>query len=128
MPKPTGPADLRQRVKFQARGVLDDGHGNEEDAWTDLDPPLARWCSLTATRGGEAVQAARLSGKAMFDVWLRWDPALSVVTTAVRLVEQIAVSGGWVDGRAMNIRFGPEDMDGDRRWLLVQAESGVADT
>lgn len=128
MPKPSGPSDLRQRVKFQARQAVDDGHGNSEGVWRDLDPPIARWCSLSAARGGEAVQAARLSGRATFDAWVRWDPALSIVTTDMRLVEQISVpGGGWVDGRALNIRFGPEDMDGDKRWLLIQAECGAVD-
>lgn len=129
MPKPRGAGDLRQRVKFQARGVVDDGHGNEEDAWADLDPPLARWCSLTATRGGEAVQAARLSGKAMFDLWVRWDRAVLALGANVRAVEQIpGPDGAWVDGRALNVRFGPEDMDGDRKWLLLQVESGTAES
>jgi head-tail adaptor len=131
MPKPRGAGDLRQKVKFQARAMVDDGHGNSEGAWQDLDPPGVRSCALSATRGGETVQAARLSGKAMFDVWLRWDLALSTTAmTDMRMVELVPLSPGEarVDGRAFNIRFGPEDIDGDRRWLLIQAESGVADT
>jgi head-tail adaptor len=126
MAKPSGPGELRDRFKFQRRAEGGDGYGNSEGPWQDL--AIERWAKKEPTRGGEAVQAARLTGNALFDVWVRCDPETKSLTTDDRAVERIPGAGGaFVDGAAYNIRFGPEDMDGVRTWLLLQVESGVPD-
>lgn len=114
---PKSAGELRDRLKFQRRGTGDDGYGNETDAFADLN--IERPAKVTATRGGEDVQAARLAGKASFDIWLHHDPALTAVKPHDRVVDVNDPA------RVFNIRFGPEDMDGDRRWLFIQAELGV---
>lgn len=124
MAKPSSGGELHWRFKFQRRPVGGDGYGNEEGEFADLG--LARWAKKVPTRGGEAVQAARLAGHAFFDLWVRHDPECLTLTTDDRAVELIpAEGGGWMPGEVFNIRFGPADMDGDRTWLLLQIESGV---
>ena len=115
MPKPKGAGDLRQRVYFQRFYGQPDNYGNEAGDWYDLD--IRRPASLTPTRGGEALQAGRMTGTAMWDCWLRSDWRVREITDADRLID--------CSGRIFNIRF-IGDMDGGGRWLLMQLESGVA--
>lgn len=119
MAKPRGAGDLRQRVRFERRSDADDGAGNTRGDWVDLD--MARSCSLTPTRGGETIQAARMTGSASWDLWLRADRRLREVTTDDRVVDARDAT------RTFNIVFGPEDMDGDGRWLFCQLTSGGVD-
>lgn len=121
MPAPKGAGDLRQKVKFQRRGTSDpDEYGNAEEGWADFDPVLERSCSLAPTRGGEAVQSARLTGSASWDLWVRADSRVKGVTVADRVVDLRT-------DQTFNIRFGPADMDGKNKWLFLQLEAGVAD-
>jgi head-tail adaptor len=125
MPRPRNGSGLRQRVRFERRTETDDGAGNVRGAWAAIetapDQALERACSLTPTRGGEAVQSARLAGTASWDLWLRNEAAIRSLTTADRVVDARGLLG------TFNITFGPLDMDGDGRWLFMQLTSGVAD-
>lgn len=118
MPKPKGAGDLRHRVKFQRRPKTGgDGYGNREGAFADLG--IERAASLTPMRGGEDVQAGRVTGRASWDCWVRSDSATRSITTSDRVVDARDPN------RVFDIRF-IGDMDGDRTWLLMQLESGVA--
>lgn len=115
MSKPKGAGDLRQRVKFQRRGDGDDGYGNPVTDWVDLD--IARAASLTPTRGGEAVEAGRVAGTALWDCWVRSDNGTRSLRSGDRAVDARDES------QTFNITF-IGDMDGDGRWILVQLKSG----
>lgn len=121
MPKPKGAGDLRQRIGFQRRVQADDGAGNVVADWTPFDPVVERSCSLTPTRGGEAVQAARIEGVASWDLWVRNEAATRALTTADRAYDARRPA------LTFNIVFGPHDMDGDGQWLFLQLTSGGAD-
>lgn len=118
MPKPKGAGELRHRVRFQRRQAVEDGYGNTEGGWADLD--ISRACSMTPTRGGEDVQAARLTGKASWDIWVRSDSGTRTLSTGDRAIDARDPS------RIFNIAF-IGDMDGNRTWLLIQATTGGAD-
>jgi head-tail adaptor len=118
MPTPKGAGDLRDRVKFQRRASGDDGYGNTESGFTDLG--IERSCSLTPTRGGEAVQSGRLTGSASWDLWVRADSGTKSLTVGDQVVDTRDAS------RTFNIVFGPADMDGRNAWLLLQCTSGTA--
>ena len=118
MPAPKGAGDLRDKVRFERRPEADDGHGNVEGDWADLG--LDRSCSMLPTRGGEAVQAARLSGTAGWDIWVRSDTGTRSLVEGDRAVDARNAA------RTFNIVF-IGDMDGRREWLLIQATSGGAD-
>lgn len=119
MSAPKGAGDLRQKVSFQRRPTTDDGYGNVDGDWADLD--IERWASLTPTKGGESVQAGRLAGAASWDLWVRNDSGTRTVATGDRVVDERDPT------RTFNIVFGPADMAGDGKWLLLQLQSGVAD-
>lgn len=108
---------LNARLKFQRRATTSDGYGNEEGAFADLG--VERYGELRPTRGGEDVQASRLTGKALFDFWVSSDAGTRGVSPGDRAVDIRT-------GRTFNVRFN-EDMDGLNHWRLIQLESGVAD-
>jgi len=107
---------LNARIKFQRRSTVIDAFGNEEGGWVDLG--VERFGELKPTRGGEDVQASRLTGKAMFDFWVRSDAGTRNVGTGDLAVDVRT-------GRAFNVRFN-EDMTGQNGWRLMALESGVA--
>lgn len=118
MPRPKGAGDLRHRVKFQRRSKTGgDGYGNPDGDFVDLG--IERAASLTPTRGGEDVQASRTTGRASWDCWVRNDSGTRQIVTGDRILDARD------ENRVFNIRF-IGDMDGDRTWLLMQLESGVA--
>lgn len=119
MPKPRGAGDLRQRVGFARRREVNDGAGNVRGEWEPMG--LERSASLTPTRGGERVQAARIEGGGSWDLWLRNEASVRALTPADRAYDARHPA------RTFNIAFGPEDMDGDGRWLFLQLTSGGAD-
>lgn len=115
---PRAASKLRDRVKFQRRVLTADGFGNREGDWADLE--IERACELIPTRGGETIQAARLTGSTLWDCWVRRDRDTITITTGDRAVDVRDPS------RVFNVRFN-EDMDGRNAWRLIQLESGVAD-
>jgi head-tail adaptor len=118
MSKPRGAGDLRQKVYFERRGEGSDGYGNPVQGWEPLG--ISRSASLHPTRGGEAVQADRFSGRVQWDCWVRSDSGTRSLQTGDRMVDERDPS------RTFNIGF-IGDMDGGRVWLLIQAVSGGAD-
>ncbi len=109
--------DLRDKVRFERRAEVADGFGNFEGDWRSLGEARA---SLNPTRGGEAVIAGRLQGKASWDLWVQSSALTRSLTPGDRVVDVRDPR------RVFNIRWSG-DLDGDRRWLLVQLEQGVAE-
>ena len=109
--------DLRDKVRFERRAEVADGFGNFEGDWRSLGEARA---SLNPTRGGETVIAGRLQGKASWDLWVQSSALTRSVSPGDRVVDVRDPR------RVFNIRWSG-DLDGDRRWLLVQLEQGVAE-
>jgi head-tail adaptor len=109
--------DLRDKVRFERRAEVADGFGNFEGDWRSLGEARA---SLNPTRGGETVIAGRLQGKASWDLWVQSSALTRSLTPGDRVVDVRDPR------RVFNIRWSG-DLDGDRRWLLVQLEQGVAE-
>lgn len=115
MAKPRGAGDLRQRVRFERRQTKLDDYGSSVDAWVDLG--CERSCSLQPARGGEDVQAGRISGRATWDCWVRSDSGTRTIRTGDRAVDANDLT------RTFNVVF-VGDMDERRQWLLIQMTSG----
>jgi SPP1 family predicted phage head-tail adaptor len=76
---------LRDRITFQARGVVDDGYGNEiSGPWADQFTVSAR---VTTSPGRETVTAQRLQGINPVDVWVRWSSQTVNIKTEWRAVD-----------------------------------------
>jgi SPP1 family predicted phage head-tail adaptor len=73
---------LRDRITFQARGIVDDSYGNEVSGpWADQFTVAAR---VTTSPGREAVTAQRLQGVNPVDVWVRWSSQTANIKTEWR--------------------------------------------
>lgn len=119
--------DLTYRVAFDAPLELPDGSGGVETAW-DLDGAVVTRAHFRFLRGGETVQAARLSGRQPVVVTVRNSAAARTITAAWRmrdLNDGLLASGDVWTGTVFNVRSGPVPSD-DRRWLEFTVESGVA--
>ncbi len=114
--KPSAGA-MRQKVYFQRRSLVDDGMGNEvtgpfETMFTDA-------AEFIPLRGGEGVQAARLTGIQPYIVRVR----SSVQTRAVGADWQI------VDARSVvvyAITAPPTNQDQKNAWLDIMVTQGRA--
>jgi head-tail adaptor len=112
----TSAGDLRHRMTFAKRSMVDDGMGNEiTGPFVDQFTVAA---ALQARFGGEAVLAARLTGAQPY-------------TIIVRQSTQTRQIG--VDWRATDARSGLElairsivDPDDDHAYFEMLAQSGVA--
>lgn len=111
--------DLRQKVTFQRRAenATGDGAGNFEDDWADLFSCAAKLVPTSARAGGESVIAGRLSGTAVYDLWVRSWSATQGIAPGDRAVDR--------DGRVFNIRWN-DDPEGRGRWRLMQCEQGAS--
>lgn len=110
-------SDMYYRVFFDAPSEAPDGYGGVEIGW-DTDNAVEAYANFRFLRGGEAVQAARLSGK---------QPA---VVTIHNFADARQITSDWRmrdarSGKVYQVRTDPIMTD-DRRFLEVTVESGVA--
>lgn len=111
------PRNLRDRVHFQQRGVIDDGAGNEVSGpWATQFTVAAAFRPL---RGGEAVMGARLEGRQPYIVTVRQSSQTRQVSTDWQMIDARDAS------RIFNVRAA-SDPDGLRAWLEILVEQGVA--
>ncbi|MBF9042957.1 head-tail adaptor protein [Rhodobacterales bacterium HKCCE4037] len=110
---------LHERVAFDAPVAAPDGRGGVETTWGDAEDAVVTRASFRYLRGGETVQAARLSGSQPVVVTVRRSPATLGVTPDWRMRD---VGRG---DKVANIRSGPVVSD-DRQWLEFTVEFGVA--
>ena len=108
---------LRQKLHFQRRAIVDDGFGNEisgpfETVFTDV-------AEFIPLRGGEGVQAARLTGVSPYIVRVRSSTNTRSVTAAWQMVDARS-------GRVFAITAPPTDPDQKNAWLDIMATDGVA--
>lgn len=110
-----GAGDLVHRVAFDARGAVNDGHGNAVTGpWAEM---FQRPAAFVYAGGGEAMVAARLEGRSVIKVRLRSDSATRTIRP---------------DWRMRDVRRGTEyavreaDAVTDRRWVWLVVEAGVA--
>lgn len=116
------------RVRFEKRSTgAGDGYGNSTGDWAVICPE--RLARLRPLRGGEAVQAARMTGSAQFELVVASDSQTRLVDSDCRAVDvRTLVAGEVVAGqtRTFNVRFA-EDPEGDGVDILMQLEAGGVD-
>lgn len=109
-----GAGKLREGVAFDAPVFDADGI---QTGWADASAATERWAEFIYQRGSESVDAARLSGKAIYKLRIRQSSAARAIST---------------DWRMRDLRRGTEyqlreiDAITDRRWIYIVVESGVA--
>lgn len=113
----TAAGDLRWRVGFYRREVLDDGAGNIQGVF-GAEAAFVVWAQIRPKLGGEGVFAARLQGKNPVNVTVRLSSNTAQVTTDWMAKDERS-------GEIFNIRS-IIDPDGKRAWLEMLCEKGVA--
>lgn len=114
----SGAGKLSQRVTLQKRQTVNpdapSDFGNTVSVWQDQGEV---WAGITYLRGGEAVMAGRLSGRQPAVVRLR----------ASALSRSVAPDWRVMHGTvAYAVRSVNPDPDGDRAWVDLLVEGGVA--
>lgn len=107
---------MTHRLRFEARALVSDGYGNEVG---DFAEEFTRWAEVLPLKGGEAVQAARLSG------------TQPVVIRVYRDNETLEIGADWRaidvnDGTVYALTSPPTDMEQKRQMLSMTATIGVA--
>lgn len=115
--------EMRERVAFEKEVHTPDGHGGQDSVWTEQ---FRRDAKMIYQRGSEAVQAARLEGRALFKVRIRSSAAARGITTDWRMIvlREKQVSGGEVIAG----HYGITEVDSltDRAWIWLVVEGGRA--
>ncbi len=113
-------ADLRTKVFFQARGMVDDGFGNVLPGgdWETQFGTGGIWANLKPLRGTEAVMNARLDGRQPYIITVRYSPDTRLVNEAWRIVEKNDPD------RVYAIKAPPSDPTGKRELIEILAELG----
>lgn len=78
---PAAASKLRERVAFERRDLVDDGHGNQVGDWKEVFRTAAR---IKPMRGAETVQASRLAGEGPVVITVRSSDSTRAVTTDFR--------------------------------------------
>jgi head-tail adaptor len=112
-----GAGQLREKLLFQRRAVVDDGMGNEQAG--DWETQFTAAADLIPLRGGEPVIAARLAGVQPFVIRTRSCVTARAVTTAWRAVDARNPS------RIFNITSAA-NVDQKNAYLDLMATQGVA--
>jgi len=103
-------------VVFEEPGVItDEGYGNTTQGWGN---PVTADAAFRFLRGGETVQAARLSGRQPIVVTVHDTAATRAIDTSWRMRTPR-------DGKVYNIRSGPVPTD-NHQYLEFTVEAGVA--
>lgn len=117
-----GAGDLKHRVAFASRKNESDGFGNTEGVFVDRYPV---WAALAPRFGGEAVQAARLSGVQPYNLTVRDSPEMRQVTTDWRARHLADCPCGRSANELYNIR-GIINPDQKNQWLEMTVDAGGA--
>lgn len=108
---------LRDRVRFETRGTVDDGYGNEVPGG-DWELQFTVWAQLMPLRGSETVIAARLQGQQPYIVRVRASDNTRLATPAWRIVFDRDPT------RVLAITAPATDPDNKRAWLEFLVTEG----
>lgn len=110
--------DLKWKIGFYAKTAVSDDYGNTNYVYA-TEPQFVYRAQVKPKLGGEAILAGRLSGSNFVNITVRSSAETRQVTTDWRAKDERS-------GVLYNIRSGPIDPDGKRRWLELLCEQGVA--
>ncbi|MBN9018727.1 MAG: phage head closure protein [Rhizobiales bacterium] len=111
----TGAGDLNWRMRFESPQRGSDGAGGSYVGWQ---PEFTVWAELYNAGGSEAVMAARLEGRTLVRVRIRWSDQARRVGTDWRMIDART-------GRIWNIRE-VDDVSEARHFVRLSCEAGVA--
>lgn len=112
--RPTAAGHLKHSIAFQTHAVIDDGYGNRRGAFATQFTVRAR---IEPRLGGEAVLAARLTGRNMANITVRASANTRTVAPEWRAIDSRT-------GEVWNVRS-VIDPDDRRMFIEMLVEKGV---
>lgn len=117
--------NLRHRITFQKKQVTKDATGQDVHTWVDFSPDITRSGSIKPIKGQELVEARKISSQVLISIMVRYDPEVSVITGAHRIVRYdenspLAITNKYAIHAVMN----HEERD---RWLEFWCSEGLQD-
>ena len=113
---------LREKVTFQRLGAdSGDGAGNYNTNFANLAGAIGIAADIAPVRQAEVVLAAGVQGRRLFELTVRYTPALAEVTVNDRVVDARDAT------RTFNIKGPPINQDKHKRYLKILVEQGGAD-
>ena len=106
--------ELRERLTFAQRALTSDGFGNSAGEWEDQFTVAA---SIVPRRGGEEIAAARLQGRQIALVRVRYSSDTAQITTDWRATNTRT-------GEEWDVKEPPARMPNDRGYLEFLCERG----
>ncbi|MCB4861970.1 head-tail adaptor protein [Sphingobium sp. PNB] len=110
-----GAGQLRDLLTIRRKSQISDGMGGFRSQWDDVLTNIP--ARITATRGGEAVNAQRLNGHQPFEITVRLCADTQTITSA-----DIAVNAR--TGTTYNIKWISSLEEGRKSFLLILAQAG----
>ena len=101
--------ELSERVVVERATTASDGMGGQTVTWSTA---YTLWAKVRPVKGRETEHQGRLAPVETFLIVVRHGPTITAVDRIT-----------W-NGKELNIRT-VQDRDGDRRWLTIEAESGL---
>jgi head-tail adaptor len=112
---PPGAGALRDRITIESKLSTSDGMGGTTDAWEAVLTSIP--AKIVGMRGGEAVQALRLSGTAPFEVTIRATQDTASITSGDRIIVSRS-------GQRLNVQWVGSLEEGRKAWLLLTCIAG----
>lgn len=109
---------LRERIRLEARGLVDDGMGGSVPG-DEFETRLTAAANYLPLHGSETVQAARLQGRQPYVITVRQSAVTRQVTEAWRIVDDRDAT------KIFAITGPPTDPDGRGAWLEILAVLGA---
>jgi len=123
MKTPASAADLRFRVRFDKKVEQSDPGGGTVSAWSMLGTgSFIRWADIRPMRGGEEIQAQRLTGTQPVIIIVRADSSIKTVDPSWRAVR---VTDG-TDGDTYALKTA-QDMEMGNQFITFMGVAGDAD-
>lgn len=123
MKAPTGAGDLRHRVRFDKKVEASDSGGGILSAWSSIGTgSFIRWADIRPQRGGEGVQAQRLTGTQPALIFVRSDTNTRTIDPSWRAV----LMRDGVDITAYGLKTA-QDMEMENQLITFMATAGEAD-
>jgi SPP1 family predicted phage head-tail adaptor len=110
-----GAGELRDRITVTRSSKVSNGRGGTTSAVQTVAEAIP--AKIVVRKGGEQVQAQRLSGVTPHDITVRYDAITAAITATDTLTDQ--------NGTVYAIQWAGSLDEGRKRWLTIMASTGT---
>jgi SPP1 family predicted phage head-tail adaptor len=110
-----GAGDLRDRITVTRASKVSNGRGGTTSAVATVADRLP--AKIVVRKGGEEIQAKRLTGVTPHDITVRYDSVSAAISASDTLTDQ--------HGTVYAIKWVGSLDEGRKRWLMIMADTGT---